>query len=183
MLASTKMWSETKRPSSIPDSLRDCTRSSCLGNFIDVTLFNSFASWVHVCKNSTGSRISQSDFCTLYGCRIMSLSYSDDCLKTGTNATNSGRAEITKQARLQAHTIDQFWKRWSNEYLTVHVNITARLVLTLKPSELELLYKFMMTGRGRDGSWLWLRSWWLEGTDSHGPRRYVPVMDLILPDQ
>ena len=41
-----------------------------------------------------------------------------DRLETGTNATNSGHTEITKQVRIQAHTIDRFWMPLSNEYLT-----------------------------------------------------------------
>ena len=53
----------------------------------------------------------------LYVRRIPSLPYSDDRLETETSATNIGRTEITKIARMQGHTIDQFWRRWGNEYL------------------------------------------------------------------
>ena len=44
----------------------------------------------------------------LYGRRITSLPYSDDYSRTGTGVMNSGRTEITKRAKAQAHMIDQF---------------------------------------------------------------------------
>ena len=54
----------------------------------------------------------------LYGRRITSLPYCDDHSRTGTSVMNSGRTEITKRAKAQAHMIDQFWNRWKSEYLT-----------------------------------------------------------------
>ena len=54
----------------------------------------------------------------LYGRRITTLPYSDDTLRPGTNAVSSGHDDITKRSKILAHTIGQFWRRWSTEYLT-----------------------------------------------------------------
>ena len=54
----------------------------------------------------------------LYGRRITTLPYNDDTLRPGTSAVNSGHDDITKRSKTLAHTIGQFWRRWSTEYLT-----------------------------------------------------------------
>ena len=54
----------------------------------------------------------------LYGVRITTLPYSDDTLRPGTNAVSSGHDDVTKRSKILAHTIGQFWRRWSTEYLT-----------------------------------------------------------------